>query len=71
MPDFADSDGVLQVLNCVNFDEPRSGATSPESGSVTEMSDVVGDVDSAPDKPSLPSGVHVDMPDFADSDRVL
>ena len=34
------------------------------------MSDFAGDVDSEPDEPSLPSGVHLVMPDSADSDSV-
>ena len=70
MPDSADSDSVSQVSDNVNFGEPRSETTSPESGYVTAMSDFAGDVDSEPDEPSLPSGVHLDMPDFADSDSV-
>ena len=34
------------------------------------MSDFASDVDSEPGEPSLPSGVHLDMPYFADSDSV-
>ena len=70
MPDCAAADSVSRVSDCVNFGEPRSGTTSPESGCVTAMSDFAGDVDSEPDEPSLPSGVHLDMPDFADCDGV-
>ena len=33
-------------------------------------SDFTADVDLEPGEPSLPSGVHLDMPDFADSDSV-
>ena len=68
MPNCADSDSLSQVSDYVYFGEPRSGTTSPESGCVTAMSDFAGDVDSEPDEPSLPSGVHLDRPDFADSD---
>ena len=70
MPDCADCDCVSQVSECVNFGKPRSGTTSPESGYVTTMSDFASDVDSEPGGPSLPSGVHLDMPDCADSDSV-
>ena len=35
------------------------------------VSDFASDVDSEPGGPSLPSGVHLDMPYFADSDSVL
>ena len=35
------------------------------------MSDFASDVDSEPGGPSLPSGVHLVMPDLADSDSVL
>ena len=70
MPDCAAGNSVSRVLDCVNFGEPRSGTTSPESGCVTAMSDFAGDVDSEPDEHSLLSGVHLDMPDGADSDRV-
>ena len=54
----------------MNFGKPGSGTTSPESGCVTAMSDFASDVDSEPDEPSLPPGVHLDRPDFADSDGV-
>ena len=67
MPDCADSDCVSQVSDCVNSGKPRSRTTSPESGCVTAMSDFASDVDSEPNEPSLPSGVHLDMPDCADS----
>ena len=70
MADFDDVDSASQVTDYVNFGEPRSGTTSPESGYVTAMSDFAGDVDSEPDEPSLPSGVHLDMLDCADSDSV-
>ena len=70
MPDCAAGNSVSQVSDCVHFGKPRSGTTSPESGCVTAMSDFASEVDSEPDEPSLPSGVHLDMPDFADSDGV-
>ena len=70
MPDFADSDSVSHVSDYLNFGEPRSGTTSPESGCVTAMSDFAGDIDSEPDEPSLPSGVHLDMPDFDDRESI-
>ena len=70
MPDCADSDCVSQVSDCVNFGKPRSWTTFPESGCVTAMSDVTSDVDSEPAEPSLPSGVHLEMPHFADCDSV-
>ena len=34
------------------------------------MSDFAGDIDAEPGEPSLPSGVHLDMPDLADVDNV-
>ena len=37
---------------------------------MTAMSDFAGDIDPAPGEPFLPSGVHLDMPDFADIDSV-
>ena len=64
---------MSQVPECISFGEPGSGTSgtfSPESGIVTAMSDFAGDVDSEPGEPSLPSGVHLDMPDFADCDGV-
>ena len=70
MPDYAESDCVSQVSDCMNFGKPRSGTTSPESGCVTAMSDFASDVDSETNEPSLLSGVHLDMPDFDDSDSV-
>ena len=66
MSDFADIDSVSQVPECISFGEPWSGTYgtfSPESGNVTAMSDFAGDVDSEPGELSLPSGVHLDMPD--------
>ena len=70
MPNCADSDSLSQVSDYVNFGKPRSWTTSPESGCVTAMSDFAGDVDSEPNEPSLPSGVHLDMPNCADNDCV-
>ena len=37
---------------------------------MTAMSDFASDVDSGPNEPSLPSGVHLDMPDCAGGDCV-
>ena len=68
MPDFADIDNVSQVFEFVSFGEPGSGTISPESGNVMAMSDFVGNIDAEPGEPFLSSGVHVDMPDFADID---
>ena len=70
MPDFADIDNVSQVPECVSFGEPGSGTISPESGNVMVMSDFAGDIDAELGEPFLPSGVHLDMPDFADVDNV-
>ena len=70
MPDYADSDCVSQVSDCVNFGKPRSGTTFPESGCVTAMSDFASVADSEPNEPSLPSGIHLDMPHFGDCDNV-
>ena len=70
MPDFADIDNVSQVPECVSFGEPGSGTISPESGNVMAMSDFAGDIDAEPGAPFLPSGVHLDMPNFADIDNV-
>ena len=67
MPDFADSDGVLQVSDYVNFGEPRSGATSPESGSMTAMSDFVSDVDPGPGGPLQGSAVIFDRQNLVSS----
>ena len=69
-PDFADIDNVSQAPECVSFGEPGSGTVSPRSGNVLAMSDFVGDIDAEPGEPFLPSGVHLDMPDFADVDNV-
>ena len=41
-----------------------------ESGNVVAMSDFAVDIDAEPGEPFLPSGVHLDMPDFADVDNV-
>ena len=70
MPNFADIDNVSHVPDCVSFGEPGSGTISPESGNVMAMSDFGGDIDSEPGEPFLPSGVHLDIPDFADIDNV-
>ena len=69
--DFADSDNVLQALECASFGEPGSGTISPESGIVLAMSDFAGDIDAEPGALTLPSGVHLDTPDVADIDNVL
>ena len=66
MPDFADADNVSQVPDCVSFGEPGSGTISPESGNVMARSDFAGDIDAEPSDPFLSSGVHLDMPDYAD-----
>ena len=70
MPNFADIDNVSQVPDCVNFGEPRSGTSSPDSGSLMAMSDFAGDIDPEPGDPLLPSGINLDMPNFADIDDV-
>ena len=73
MPYFADIDSASQVPECISFGEPgsrTSGTFSPESGNAMAMSDLASDVDSEPGEPPLPSGVHLDMPDFADSDSM-
>ena len=54
----------------VNYD-PGSRKIPPESGSVTAMSDFASDGDSESGGPSLPMGVHSDMPDFDDIDSTL
>ena len=66
MPNFANIDNVSQVPECVSCGEPGSGTISPESGNVMAMSDFAGDIDPKPGEPFLPSGVHLDMSDFAD-----
>ena len=71
MPDFADSDNVLQAPECVSFGELGSGTISPESGNVMAMSDFADDINTKPNEPFLPSGIHLDMPDLADIDNVL
>ena len=71
MSDLADIDNVSQVPECVSFSEPGSGTISPESGNVMAMSDFACDIDAEPGEPFLPSGVHLDMPDYADGDNVL
>ena len=63
VPDFADVDSVSRVPDCVDFGEPRSGV-------VVAKSDFAGDIDPGPGEPLLPSGVHLDMPGFADIDNV-
>ena len=70
MPDFADVDSVSRVPDCVNFGEPRSGTVSLGSGGVVAMSNFAGDIDPGPGESLLPSGVHLDMPDFAVIDNV-
>ena len=65
MPDCADSDGVLQVSAYVNFGELRSGATSPESGSMTAMSDFVSDFDHGPGGPLQGSAVIFDRQNYS------
>ena len=64
MPDFADSDGVSQVSDNVNVGEPRSWTTSPESGSMTAMSDFVSDFDPGPGGPLQGSAVIFDRQNF-------
>ena len=71
MTNFADIDNVLQVPKRVSFGESGSGTISPESGSMMAMSDFTSGVDPGPGEPhQLPSGVHLDMPSFADIDNV-
>ena len=70
MPNCADSDNLSQVSDSVNFGEPRTGMTSPESGCMMAMSYFASVVDLEPGEPSLPSGVQLDMPDCADSNNV-
>ena len=43
---------------------------SPGSGNVLAMSDFAGDIDAEPGGPLLLSGVHLDMPDYADVSSV-
>ena len=69
--DFADLDNVLLTPECVSFGEPGSGTMSPGSGNVLAMSDFAGDIDAEHDGPLLLSGVHFDMPDYADVSIVL
>ena len=64
MPDFADVDNVSQAPECISFGELGSGTISPESGNGMAMSDFAGDIDAEPGEPFLPSGVHLDMPDY-------
>ena len=70
MADFADVDNVSQAPECGSFGEPESGTISPESRNVLAMSDFAVDSDVELGEPSLPSGFHLDMPYFADSDDV-
>ena len=66
MPDFADSDGVSQVSDYVNFGEPRSETSSPESGSrsMTAMPDFVSDFEPGPGGPLKGSAVIFDRQNF-------
>ena len=72
MTDLDDIDSASQMTECVGFGDPglpcSSGKIPPESGYVTAMSDFASVADSGPNEPSLPSGVHLDMPDCADGD---
>ena len=70
MTDLVDIDSVSQVSDYVNFGEQEAGTFSPGSGNMMAMSDFASDVDLEPGETSLPTGVHLDMPDFADSDSV-
>ena len=66
MPDFVDVDSVSQVPDCVISGDPRSGTSSPDSGSMMAMSDFAGDIEQGPGVPSLPSGININMPDVDD-----
>ena len=67
MPDLADIDSVSQVPGCVGFGDLGLHCSS---GNAMAASDFACDVDSEHGGPSLPSGFHLDMPDFADNDSV-
>ena len=69
MTDFDDIDSASQMTECVGFGDPGLPC-SPEPGYVTTMSDFASVIDSEPNEPSLPPGVHLDMPDYAVSDSV-
>ena len=64
MPDFADIDSASQVPECISFGKPGSGTSSPESGSMTVMSDFVSDFDPGPGGPLLGSAVIFDRQSF-------
>ena len=68
---YAPMDGELSrgMNDPANYD-PVPGKISPESGSVMAMSDSVSDIDPGPRGPLLPSGVNLNMSDFADIDSV-
>ena len=70
MPDFADVDNVSQAPECISFGEPGSWMVSPGSGNMLAMSDFAGDIDAEAGEPFLPSGVHLDMPDYTDVSSV-
>ena len=70
MPDLTDVDNVSQAPEYASFGELESRMMFLEFGNVLAMSDFAVDVDVEPGEPSLPSGVHLDIPDLTDIDSV-